>query len=274
MQGENAKLKQFLLGNLPQSEADELGVQIISDAGYDEKLTFAEADLIEDFLEDSLTAEEKRLFQENFIHCPDRLELLEETSLLKKYAQKTLKSDSIEQKKTVGFFEALTEFLKLNLRPIAAGLLILIIAGIAWRVFVYDANGNYSPVENEYAALNAKDLNNAPEIANLSTKSLIAGTLRDTNSTTKLTNANLTESVLFRLALPSQTAKETVYNVELGKDGQTIFRQPNVHVYQNQNGQEVKILFPKTVLPKGSYQIKLNDPNKKDSIINYSFIVE
>ncbi len=274
MQGEDAKLKQFLLGSLPEGEADEIGVQIISDADYDEKLSFAEAGLIEDFLENTLTADEKRLFQENFLTCPDRLELLEETSLLKKYAQKTFKSDSIEQKKTVGFFEALTDFLKLNLRPIAAGLLILILAGIAWRIFIYDANGNYSPLENEYAALNAKDLNNAPEIANLSTKSLNAGTLRDTNSTAKLTTANLTESVLFRLALPSQAAKEIVYNVGLIKDEKIIFKQLNIRVYQNQNGQEVKILLPKTVLTNGSYQIKLTDSSNKNSVLNYNFVME
>jgi hypothetical protein len=273
MQGENAKLKQFLLGNLPESEAEELGVQIISDADYEEKMTFAEADLIENFLEDSLTAEEKQLFLEHFINCPERLELLEETSLLKKYAQKTFKKDSIEQKKTVGFFESLSSFLTINLRPIAAVLLILALAGIAWRVFLYDANGNLSPTEKEYAALNAKDLNNAPEIANFSNKSLIAGTLRDTNSAAKLTAANLTESVLFRLALPSPTVKETLYNVELSKDRQTIFRQTNIRVYQNQNGQEVKVLLPKTVLPKGSYQIKLTDWANKDSIF-YNFAVE
>jgi hypothetical protein len=274
MQGENAKLKQFLLGNLPESEVEEIGVQIISDANYEEKMTFAEADLIEDFLEGSLSAEEKQLFLENFINCPERLELLEETSLLKKYAQKPFTKDSIEQKKTVGFFESLSSFLTINLRPIAAGLLILVLAGIAWRIFLYDANINLSPTEKEYAALNAKDLNNAPEITDLSNKSLIAGTLRDTNSAVKLTAANLTESVLFRLALPSQVVKETIYNVELSKDEQIIFKQPSIRVYQNQNGQEVKILLPKTVLPKGLYQIKLTDSANKDSIINYGFAVE
>ena len=274
MQGENAKLKQFMLGNLPEGEAAEIGGQIISDAEFEEKMTLAEAELIEDYLENSLTTEENRLFLENFIDCPERLELLEETSLLRKYAQKTSAENTIEQKKTVGFFEALTGFLKLNLRPVAAGLLILVLAGIAWRVFLYDTKITLSPTEKEYAALNAKDFNNAPEIANLSTKSLIAGTLRDTNSAAKLTNANLTESVLFRLALPSQVAKEIVYRAELSKDGQTIFRQPNIRVYQNQNGQEVKILLPKTVLPKGSYQIKLIDASNKDSIINYGFAVE
>jgi hypothetical protein len=277
IQGENTRLKQFLLGCLAAPEIEEIGLQIISDESFEEKMTFAEEDLIEDFLEGSLSTEEKQLFYANFINCPARIELLEETALLKKYAKNNLVKPTYEvseEKKSDSFLQTLKKFFALNLRPIAAVCLILVIAAVAWRVFLYDSKGNLTQTEKEYAALNAKDLSNAPEIAGLSNKSLIPGTLRDTNSATKLTSTNLTESVLFRLALPAETSKETFYNIELSKDGKTVFRQPNIRVYQNQNGQEVKILLPKTVLPKGSYQLKLTNSTNKDSIINYSFVVE
>ncbi len=274
IKGENTKLKQFLLGSLSDKETDEIGLQIISDESFEEKMNFAEEDLIEEFLEDSLTIEEKQLFYTNFINCPARIKLLEDTALIKKYAQNSLQINPSEQKKTVGFFESLTNLLMANLRPIAAGLLILVLAGVAWRVFLYDANGDLSQTEKEYAALNAKDLNNSPDIANYSNKSLIAGTLRDTNSASKLLTSNLTDNILFRLALPTEIQKETVYKLELSRDGQTVFRQNSLRIYQNNSGQELKVILPKSIMSKGKYQIKLINIVNPNSALNYGFEVE
>ena len=277
MSVETTKLKQFLLDDLLEKEADEISLQIIADEDFEGKMLFAEAELIEDFLEGSLSAAETELFHRNFLTTPERIELLEETAFLKEYAQtRNSKPAKVETdgKKSANFFESLKNFFALNLRPVAAVLIILVIGTIAWRIFLFDANNGLTLIEKEYAALNAKDLSDPAETANLTNKSLVAGTLRDTNSAAKLTSGDLTESVLFRLALPPGTSKETVLNLELVKDGQTIFRQNKLRIYQNQNGQEVKALLPKTVLPKGNYQIKLIDFANKDSAITYGFAVE
>jgi hypothetical protein len=271
--GENAKLKQFLLGNPSQQpeDAEEIGVRIIADRNFDEKISFAEEELIEDFLDDALTAEEKELFYVNFLTTPERVELFEETALLRNYARTHFAEASenlTDEKKSGSFFESLRLFLSSNLvRPIAAVLIILVIGAVVWRVAFYDANG-LTQIEKDYAALNAKDLNNAPEIANLTNKSLAAGTFRDTDSAATLNAANLTEKVLFRLALPPAAAKDTLLNLELVKGGQTVFRQTDLRVYQNQNGQELKVVLPKTVLSKGTYQIKLSNG------VSYGFAVE
>ena len=73
-QSESAKLKQFLLGNLAEGEAEEIGVRIIADRELDEKMSFAEEELVEDFLDDELTAEEKELFFANFLTTPARID--------------------------------------------------------------------------------------------------------------------------------------------------------------------------------------------------------
>lgn len=269
-QGEDIKLKQFLLGNMAQTDADEISVGIIADRNLDAKMSFAEEELIEDFLEGSLSDEEKELFYKNFLTTSERIELLEETALLKNYAQDYFKKESVsenQEKKSESFFETLREFLSLNLRPIAAVLIILVLAGIAWRIFLYDGS-NLSPVEKDYAALNGKDLSNSLETANLSTKSLGEGTFRDTNQVAKLIAANLTENVLFRLALPAETPKNKLFNLELSKGGQAVFRQTNLRVYQNQSGQEIKVILPRSVLTTGNYKIKLSDG------LSYGFVVE
>ncbi len=274
---ETTKLKKFLLDDLAEKDADDISLQIIADQDFEGKMLFAEEELIEDFLEGALSAAETEFFYANFLTTPERIELLQETALLKQYAQSRDAKPAKEEtggKKSANFFESLRNFFALNLRPLAAVLIILVIGTIAWRVFLFDASNGLTLVEQEYAALNQKDLGDPAETANLTNKSLIAGTLRDTNSAAKLTGGGLTESVLFRLALPPGTTKETVLNLELLKDGQTIFRQNKLRIYQNQNGQEIKALLPKTVLPKGNFQIKLIDAANKDSAFTYGFAVE
>ncbi len=270
METEDVKIRQFLLGNAAEKDADEIGLRIFTEPDFDEEMLFAEERLIEDFLNDGLTAEENEFFKQNFLTSPARVELFEEISQLRTYAQNhfgNAPESERKEKSSDSWFENLKRFLSLNLRPIAAVLIVLMLAGIGWRVFLYDASG-LSLIEKDYAALNAKDLNNAPENANLSDKSLISGTFRDTTETSKLTAANLTDNVLFRLALPSETPKDALFNLELTKNGQTVFKQTDLRVYQNQSGQELKVILPKSVLSKGNYQIKLNNGT------SYGFAVE
>jgi hypothetical protein len=269
-EGENTKLKHFLLGSQSEKEAEETGVQIISDPDFAEKMSFAEDELIEDFLDDELTAEEKELFYQNFLTTPARVELLNETALLRAYAENHsagAAESTREEKKSGNFLDGLKAFLSLNLRPLAAVLVILVLAAVAWRVFLSDAGGP-TQIEKDYAVLNAKDLSDSAETANLSSKSLIIGTFRDTDSASKLNAANLTENVLFRLALPAETPRDARFNLELTKGGQTVFKQTDLRVYQNPSGQELKVILPKSVLSKGNYQIKLN------SSASYGFTVE
>ena len=154
--------------------------------------------------------------------------------------------------------ESFRNFLTLNLRPVAAVLVVLVLAGVAWLVFLSAAN-DLSPLEKDYAVLNAKDLTNAPEAASWTSKSLVPGTFRDTaGDAAKLSATNLSENVLFRLALPAGAAAQNSLDLELVKAGQTVFRQKNLRVYRNPNGHELKVVLPKAVLPAGSYQIKLS----------------
>src|SRR5437763_2043708 len=87
MGDESAKLKQYLLGNLSQEAAAEIDLRIIEDDALTEHLALAESDLIEDYLEGSLSTEELALFNSNFLTSADRKQQLGEISLLKRYAR-------------------------------------------------------------------------------------------------------------------------------------------------------------------------------------------
>jgi hypothetical protein len=260
MEGEDKKIREFLLGSASEKNAEEVGLRLFADPGFDEKMSFAEEELIEDFLDDLLPAEESELFKRNFLITPKRRDLLREIAQWRRLAhtaQARPAQSKAEEKKPRGLFDGLREFLSLNLRPVAAVLLVLVLGGVAWRVFFYQAG--LSSNEEVYARLNAKDLNTAPEIVGLSNRSLIPGTMRSAGEAGKLNFAALTENVLFRLALPAGTPPDARFNLELVKGEETIFRQNDLRVYQNPNGQELKVILPKAVLPKGAYQIKLND---------------
>ena len=257
-EGENAKLKEFLLGIEPATE--EVGVQLIADPGFAEQMSLAEEELIEEFLDGDLTADEKALFYRNYLTTPERKALIDETALLRRYARRNFAQHSEplpKEKKSAGYLEGLKGFLTLNWRPVAAVLVILIVAGIAWRVYFYDVE-RLTPIEREYAALNSKDLSGGAETAKLSSKSLAPGTFRDADSASRLSAASLTGDVLFRLALPAETPSATRFDLELVRGGQTVFRQTGLRVYQNPNGQELKVVLPRSVLVKGAYQLKLN----------------
>src|SRR5215213_7871459 len=88
--GENTKLKEFLLGSDSETEAEEIGVQLIADRGFAEKMSFAEEELVEEFLDGELTEAERELFYRNFLTTAARKELLEETALLRNFALKNL----------------------------------------------------------------------------------------------------------------------------------------------------------------------------------------
>lgn len=62
-----ANLKQYLLGNLPPQEAEAIDLQIISDESSEEKLLWAESELMEDYLDETLSPTDVELFKENFL---------------------------------------------------------------------------------------------------------------------------------------------------------------------------------------------------------------
>ena len=54
--------KQYLLGNLSPPETEAIDLQIISDEDSEEKLLWAESELMEDYLDETLSLKEVGLF--------------------------------------------------------------------------------------------------------------------------------------------------------------------------------------------------------------------
>ena len=266
--------KQYLLGNLSPPESEAIDWQIISDADSEEKLLWAESDLIEDYLDETLSSNEIELFKSNFLVSSERISQFKQISLMRNYARRAAtKSVSEKACETApeSFSAKLKNFFSLNWRPLTA-VSALVVVGI-FAAFYLTAN-NQTASEIEYAALNQKDLSNLEEYKPLTNLSLMSGVFRDSGDSRKLAQSKLTEKVLFRLALPVQSNAPDKFAAELVKDGKTVFTINNLPFYTNPNGQELRLLLPSTVLKKGTYQLKLTKQSAPELLFVYNFTVE
>ena len=275
MQITNLQLKKYLLGSLDESSNEGIGLQILSDERLEEQLLIAENDLMEDFLDKNLSSEEVKLFQENFLVCNDREKQLNEISLFRQYSKKQVQSENLldrtgNDSKT--FWEKIKDLSIFNLDFAVPVLAVLIVAAVGFY-FLFSTN-QLSPLEKEYAQLNNNNFGNINEFSKFTNVSLISGTLRSSDALKKLKAENLSDQVFFSLAMPFNLPDNETLKAELVKDQKTVFRQPGIKIYKNQNGQEIRLLLPKTILTKGQYQIKIENPQTKDSPVIYNFAVE
>jgi hypothetical protein len=266
--------KQYLLGNLSPPESEAIDLQIISDEDSEEKLLWAESELMEDYLDETLSPNEIELFKSNFLVSSERISQFKQISLMRNYARraatKTVSENACETAPE-GFFEKLKKFFSHNWRPLTA-VSALVIVGI-FAAFYLTAN-NQTASEIEYAALNQKDLSDLEEFKPLTNLSLTSGVFRDSGDARKLAENKLTEKVLFRLALPVQSNAPDKFAAELVKDGRTVFTLNNLPFYNNPNGQELRLLLPSAELKKGNYQLKLTKQSAPESPFVYNFTVE
>ncbi len=275
MQLTNSQLKNYLLGKSDAQAEEEIGVQIIADETFEEKLLIAENDLIEDFLDKTLSPEEENLFYENFLVCEDRQRQLKEMNFFRKASKKYLQTENLIEKTdepAKSFWEKIKNSFGFNLSFAAPALAVLIIAVFGFYFF-YTAD-QLSPLEKEFAALNSRDLSNTNEFSEFSNISLISGTYRDSGTVNKLKTESLSDKIFFRLALPFALPENETLEAEITDDQKTIFRQTGIRAYRNQSGQEIRLFLPKEIFSNGRFQIKIVNPKTADSPVIYSFAVE
>ena len=273
---EIADLKQYLLGNLAPAESEAIDLQIISDESLEDELHWAESELMEDYLDETLSPPDVESFRTNFLISSERKAQLRQISLMRNYARNAATegvSEKVCDKEPESFFEKLKNFFSLNLRPAIAVLALVIIGLFAGTIFYYTAN-EQTALEKEFAGINQKDLSDPAEFKNLLTVNLMTGAFRDSSGLSKLSEDKLGERVLFRLALPFEVNTVDNFKSELVRDQKIVFTQNKLRVYNNPNGQELRLFLPALVLKKGEYQIRVAKGTAKESVFNYNFAVQ
>lgn len=150
--------------------------------------------------------------------------------------------------------------LSLLLRPstIAGLLIVLAVAAFAvWFVLVRD---NRTPLEVEYADRNARELGDSETASRLFSISLIPGSQSETNAAARYPAAQLTDPVLFRLALMRAETEGAELSVSVEGPNGTTFSLPNARVFRTPYGAELRFLIPKRTLTAGEHKVKIGPP--------------
>ncbi len=267
MGNENIELKRYLIGGLSSTESEQVDLRVISGEISDHEMAIAESELIEDYLEGSLSDEETKLFQDNFLVSAERRQMVDETALLMNYASsgRAVVTVSEETGKRWSFF---------NLRPLTAAFALIVIGLATFTIWSVAVRDTMTPLETEYAALNKKDLNDLSGQQNYSNVQLEFGVMRDNNAGVRLNRETLSEQIFFRLGLPFEPNGGSVLDSEVLKDGKRLFRVNNNSIYRDVSSSELRLLLPKTLFAKGEYQIKVTADGKDDTAVVYNFTIE
>ena len=273
-------LKKYLLGDLDARNNEKIELQILSNELLEDDLLIAENDLIEDFIEKNLTPEEEILFYENFLISSEREEKVKEIHLFKQYSKKYFNASAPAKddwRSSKGFWGKISGFFIFNWRfaaPLAGALIIALSLGIIWKIFFDNPQVELTSIEKEFSVLNDRDLSDPANFSGLTNIGLVSGTFRSVDAAAKLKRETLSENVLFRLALPDEFADDGFLKTELLKDQKAVFTQPKIRVYDNPNGQEIKLILPKSILSPGRWEIRIENRKAVNNPVRYDFVVE
>lgn len=127
-------LRQFLLGNIDDEQRQSIESLFITNSSFKERVLVLEQDLIEDYLEDSLAANDKNRFLTRYSETPALRRKLRIAKAIKAWAvreEKRARNSSVY----LWFWGRLRAYLRrrqLLVIPIAATSMITLVLGISW----------------------------------------------------------------------------------------------------------------------------------------------
>jgi len=256
----DASARDFLLGKLDDEARARVENLFLTDAGTRERVLVAEQDLIEDYLEDTLTPADKQLFVSLYTETPEQRRKLKITESIKRLA--VVEAPSLQTVPAqISAWDRLRARLRLKsalLAPITVTLLIAIVIVAVW---LNSRTGQRSPVEQELAQLNTPaNLREVP--AQMVSLELSPVTVRSAEPVPELQTSADTQLVELRLPW-IRKERYSNYQASIQRLGDAeSYTIPNLH--SESNGKYVvRFRFPVRRLRRGQYQIQLSgvEPN-------------
>jgi len=268
MDTENLTLRRYLLNDLPEDQASKIGETLLEREDLDEAFTFEIENLIEDYLEGSLTPAELALFDAHFLISRQRSRQVEELRLLKSYAQARTLAIHQQSSVTDEITPADTGFLARVFRlprfqiGFAAGALILLTISLLYF-------GLRKDNDSEIAELNQRNFSDLTQFTGIERITIASGSTRNSESRPRATrNSN---EVLFRLLLPEGWTGNDLYRISLLKDDRSIFAIDQLNVYQVGDIKELRILVPSGRLPSGRLMFRVSQSASGTDTADYFF---
>ncbi len=282
-----AGIRRFLLGDLDDAERQEMEEVFISDAEAKTRILMAEDDLIEDYLEDSLSPVEKEKFLAYYLSAPQQQRKLRIAKSLKGYAVAHAGARTFPAPRgnitTSGWRSYLSELKKrhrLLFIPLTAILVIAIVSGAVWLVQLQRLNARLAQedaqrlaIEQELREVNTGQVPSPNPVVSLV---LAPVTVRSLRPPTEVGSSAKAEILELGLIL-AEKDKYSNYQAVLQRAGVAQrFTISNLHAQEKTEGQTVLLRIPLRILTRGVYQILLSGigPDGKPSPpVEYTFVM-
>jgi hypothetical protein len=252
----DAALRQFLLGDVADGERQRIESLFVTGALSRERILTAEQDLVEDYLEDSLTPADKESFLRQYGNTPAQRRKVRITRSIKDWAAGENKVTSAGAS-TTSFGTRLSARLRLKpmfVVPIAATAVIAIVFAVIWVNSRTEERNRLVGVNEELARLN-----NPPSLREtppgLISLTLQSGSVRSVEAQQELVKAAGTETVELRLVL-RQTERYPGYRAVVRRvsSGESL----TLPMLPAENdGTMVRLRVPARLISRGVYRVEL-----------------
>lgn len=251
-------LRQYLLGKVGDEERERIEKLFITDPQARDRVLTARQELIEDYLEDSLTNEDKEIFVLQYAQTPEQQRKLRINESIKKWAVTEVEGASIP----ASLWSRLLETLRLRplvVVPIAVACLVAILIGLIWLRSTME----YRATQNEVAELNTPE-NLSQNPSQMVSLRLASVTVRDGDNQNQVTKHADTRFVELRL-LTIDEGKYQRCRVVVRQVG---VKQPITALdVKAENSNTVRFRLPAHILANGSYRIELSGIANNDSLV-------
>lgn len=247
----------YLLGSLPEDELERFEEECFAQEDWPDELAQVEEDLVDDYLRDELTAEQRRLFRQNYLTTDARRERVALAAALLRHVDEeqaapvTTRAQAPDKPAEAGWWNSFW-----GGRPwamaAAALAVVVVVAGVWWLA-------RSGPAPSPFVALTL----------NVSRGDRSVGA---EEGSVKLPRG--TRELRLTLKLPEGSAQAAGYRAELLSEG----GEPKPSEVTGQNAQTVSVSIPAARLSGGSYAVRLYSaaPGGEERRVpgNYYFKVE
>ena len=270
MENQSSELRKYFLGLLSQEESESLEYRMLEDEDFEAELALAQEELVEDFLDERLTENERTLFLNNYLVTDARREDVDLVRKLRALAaRENAAAAGVPEK---GVSRGFLSLFRSLMRPAFAVVLVLLVAAAAgWFLLLRPGS---SELDRQVAELNRQDLSDLARFGGTGTLSLAPGMSRAGGDTAALTRSQGQGNTLIRLALPSGLDSRGEFDITFERDGRAIFTLRRQKAYPNGPGSDLRILVPAGALSSGDYGIRVKSTGSDAAAVTYAFRAE
>ena len=253
----DAALRQFLLGDVGDEDRQRIESSFLTNAQARDRILTAEQDLVEDYLEDSLTPADKEKFLSLYGSTPEQQQKLRITKSIKDWAAAEQKVTSIGPA-TTSYWKRLRERLgpkPMFAIPITVTAVIAIVVALVWLNSRTTERNREAALNQELARLNdPESLRQNP--SGLVLLTLRPGSVRGVEAQEEIVKAADAQIVELRL-LWTQKDRYPGYRAVVRRvSSSVLFTTPTLHT--ESDGNTVRLRLPAQLLTRGVYQVELS----------------